>query len=138
LNVKSKDIQSELPEEINMSQIIENTLIQDKSRNIQISPTQADHGIVIKSTNENTLNCKSIYLFTNYGNAYNSRTVRIDITVYERDRIISYNKVTKYKKYRRLEWCMNVKKIVASSIRDRNLCNNNVFLLKKYVKLTES
>jgi hypothetical protein len=110
LNVKRKYIHGELLEELDMTQVKGVTLIQDKTSNNQISPAEADHGIVIKSTDENTLNCKSIYLFTKYGYACSSRTVRIDITVYERDRIISYNKVTKYKKYRRLEWCINSKR----------------------------
>jgi hypothetical protein len=109
-NVIIENIQGELLEELDMTQVKGVTLIQDKTNNNQISPAEADHGIVIKSTNENTLNCKSIYLFTKYGYACSSRTVRIDITVYERDRIISYNKVTKYKKYRRLEWCINSKR----------------------------
>jgi hypothetical protein len=46
-----------------MSQVDEVTLIQDKSKNVQISPTETDYGVTIESTNENTCNCKSIYLF---------------------------------------------------------------------------
>jgi hypothetical protein len=105
LNIKNRELQSNLDEGLDKSQEIESILILNKSRNVHISFTQAYHGVI----NENILNCKSIYLFENYGYAYNSRTVRIDITVYEKDRIISHNKVTKYKKCKRLEWCINVK-----------------------------
>jgi hypothetical protein len=62
LNGNSKDIQSELPEEINMSRVIENTLIQDKSSSICISPTQANYGVISKSTIENTRDYKIIYI----------------------------------------------------------------------------
>jgi DNA repair exonuclease SbcCD ATPase subunit len=110
LNIKNKDLQSKSDETLNKSQVNDVTLIQDTSRNVEISPTQADYGVIIESTNENTCNCKNIYLFRKY--AYTLRTDRMDITVYEKDRSISNNKVTKYKKYRKLEWCINVKKEV--------------------------
>jgi hypothetical protein len=77
LNVKRKYIHGELLEELEMTQVKGVTLIQDKTSNSQISPAEADHGIVIKSTDENTLNCKTIYLFTKYGYACSSRTVRL-------------------------------------------------------------
>jgi hypothetical protein len=107
-NVKIENLQSELLEEINVTQVKEVTLIQDKTSNIQISPTQADHGIVNEGTNEKTGNCKNIYLFRK--SAYTFRIARKDTTLYMRDKFISYNKVTKYKKCRKLEWCINVKK----------------------------
>jgi hypothetical protein len=112
-------------------------LIQDTSRNVKISLTQADHGIVNKSTNEKTGNCKNIYLFRKY--AYTFRTVRIYATLYERDRIISNNKVTKSKKYRKMEWCINVKKkkkgLHALERNVKNKCTNDVLVLRifKYV-----
>jgi hypothetical protein len=92
-----------------MTQVKGVTLIQYRTSNSRISPTETDHGIVIKSTNENTLNFKSIYLFTKYEYAYSSRKVRIDITVHERDRAIHNDKAKRNKKYRRLEWCINAK-----------------------------
>jgi hypothetical protein len=93
--------------------------------NIKISPTQADHGVVNESTNEKTSNCKCIYLFKEY--VYTFRTVRIDVTVYERDKVISYDKVTRYKKCRKMEWCK--KKYVQTEKR------NEVIVLRilKYV-----
>jgi hypothetical protein len=107
LNVNTKDIWSELSEEINRSQIIENTWVPDKSSSICISPTQANYGVTSESVIENTRDYKSICLFTKY--AYNCITVIIDMTVYERDRAINNDKVKRNKKCKKLEWCINVK-----------------------------
>jgi hypothetical protein len=49
LNIKSKDFQNELLDGLNMTQVKEVTLIQDKTSNSQISPAETAHGIVIKS-----------------------------------------------------------------------------------------
>jgi hypothetical protein len=65
--LKSKNLQSELLEGINMTQVKEVTFIQDKSSSICISPTQANYEVISESTIENTRDCKSIYLFTKYG-----------------------------------------------------------------------
>jgi hypothetical protein len=102
-------LQSELLE-INVTQVKEVTLIQDKTRNIKISPTQASHEVVNESTKEKTSNCEntSICMFTKY--VYTFRTARRYTTPYEKDRVINNDKVKRNKKCRKLEWCINDKK----------------------------
>jgi hypothetical protein len=104
LYANSNDTPSELSEEIDWSPIIENTWVPD----ICISTTQANYGVTSESTIEKTHDYKSICMFTKY--AYTFKTVRIYATLHEKDKVISYNKVTKYKKYRTMEWCINVKR----------------------------
>jgi hypothetical protein len=60
VNVQIKEFQSKLVEGRSKTQVKKATLIQDKSGSILISPTQADHGVVNESTNENICNCKSV------------------------------------------------------------------------------
>jgi hypothetical protein len=106
LKSKSKELRSELHEGLNKSQVREVTLVQNKGSSFQISPTQVDPKITTKKTS----NYKCICMFTKY--AYNFRTARRKTTLYERDKFMSYKKVTKYKKCKKLEWCINVKRKV--------------------------
>jgi hypothetical protein len=107
LKSKSRDLQNELNEGLNKSQVREVALVQNESSGFQISLTQADQKATNGITRERTHAYKSICLFMKY--AYNFITVIIDITVYERDRVINNYKMKRNKKYRRLEWCINVK-----------------------------
>jgi hypothetical protein len=107
LNRKSKDLQNELNEGLNKSQVREVALVQNESSGFRISPTQADQKATNGITRERTRAYKSICLFMKY--AYNFITVIIDITVYEKDRAINNDKVKRNKKCKKLEWCINVK-----------------------------
>jgi predicted nuclease with TOPRIM domain len=108
LKSKSKDVQNEVLEGLNMIQVKEITFIQDTSASTQISPIQTDYGIINVGTNKKTRDYKCICPFRKY--AYSFRTVIIDITGYERDRVVNNDKVKRSKKCKRLEWCINVKK----------------------------
>jgi hypothetical protein len=132
LNFNNTDIHSESPEEIDRSPIMENIWIQDKHSSIQSSPT--NYGIINERTNERTGDCKNIDLFKKIGYANtqaralwadkitqektsnckkyacNVITVITDVTVHEKDRGINNDKVKRYKKCRKLEWCINVRK----------------------------
>jgi prefoldin subunit 5 len=123
LYVNSNDIPSELSEEIDWSPIIENTWVPDKSRSICISTTQANYEVTSKITRKRTSDYKCICLFRKYACTF--RTVRKYATLYERDRVINNDIVKRYKKCKRLEWCINVKKRkMLVHIGEKEICNS--------------